>query len=310
VKEAKPKVRLTLENRNAIAGYLFILPFLIGFFAFMFYPILQSAMMTFSDVKIDPVNRGFALSFSGFANLYRVFFVEPYYARWLLDDITKMLLTVPAVLIFSLFMAVLLNQEFKGRAVVRVIFFLPVILYSGIVVFVENNNTLMMEMANAIQENNGMKNSISGTLENILLSSSSTGYNLQYIMGYVFDVVDQIYSIAMSSAIQIIIFLSGLQTISPSMYEAAEIEGAAKWECFWKITFPMVSPLILVNVVYSVVDFFLRSDSKTLVEVRKVLMTRLDYGLVSAETWSYFAIVMVVLGIVSLIISRKVYYYE
>jgi ABC-type polysaccharide transport system permease subunit len=167
-----------------------------------------------------------------------------------------------------------------------------------------------MDMANVVEESNPMKSSISATLENILLASDSTGYNLQYVMGYVFDVVDQIYDVAMSSAIQIIIFLSALQTISPSMYEAAEIEGAAKWECFWKITFPMVSPLILVNVVYSVVDFFLRSDSSILRLTKDTLMRKMDYSLVSAMSWAYFVVAILILGISSLIISKKVYYYE
>jgi ABC-type sugar transport system permease subunit len=94
------------------------------------------------------------------------------------------------------------------------------------------------------------------------------------------------------------------------MYEAAEIEGAAKWECFWKITFPMVSPLILVNVVYSVIDFFLRSDSGILIKIRSTLMSRMEYGFTSAMSWAYFVSFMIILGIVSLILSKKVYYYE
>lgn len=301
-----------MEQRNALAGYLFILPFLIGFFAFMFYPIFQSFLMVFNEVKIDTVNHDFSLVFTGLANLNRVFLVDPEFNRMLTEEIGRMVLSVPAILIFSLFIAVLLNQKFKGRGIIRAIFFLPVILYSGVIIGIERNNAIINAMMGLLQEENAMKNSITETLEDILLSSELLGgdnvvYNL---MKYTFMIVNQIYDIAMSSGIQIIIFLSGLQTISPSVYEAAEIEGAAKWECFWKITFPMVSPLILVNVVYSVIDFFLRSDSAIMIKIRTTIVSRMEYGFTSAMAWVYFLSFMIILGITSLIISRKVYYYE
>ena len=115
---------------------------------------------------------------------------------------------------------------------------------------------------------------------------------------------------AISSGIQIIIFLSGLQTISVSMYEAADIEGCTKWESLWKITFPMVSSLFLVNWIYTVVDFCMRSDNEVIEKITTYMNVNLNYGLASAMSWTYFVLVMAIIGVSSIIISKGVYYYD
>jgi ABC-type sugar transport system permease subunit len=300
------KYSLTLEGKNAVAGYLFILPFIIGLLAFMFFPILESLRMVFSTVNIDLVKNGFSMQFSGTDNLKRVLMIDPEFNRLLIEEIGRMLLIVPAVIIFSLFVALILNQEFKARGLVRAVFFLPVILSSGIMIGLETNNTLLSSMAEIIKRGNLMKSSITGVLEDILVVEGAASD----FMGYIFDIVNQIYDIAMASGIQIIIFLSALQTIPPSMFEAAKIEGATSWECFWKITFPMVSPLILVNVVYSVVDYFIRTDNRVMEKIRVTMMQRMEYGFSTAMAWVYFLAVIVIIGIAMALISRRVYYYE
>jgi ABC-type sugar transport system permease subunit len=300
------KYSLTLEGKNALAGYLFILPFIIGLLAFMFLPLLESLRMVFSDVNIDLVKNGFSMDFSGADNIKRVLMIDPEFNRLLAEEIGRMLLIVPAVIIFSLFIALILNQEFKARGFVRAVFFLPVILSSGIMIGLETNNTLLSSMAEIIKEGNLMKSSITGVLENILVTEGAASDFMEYI----FNIVNQIYDIAMASGIQIIIFLSALQTIPPSMFEAAKIEGATSWECFWKITFPMVSPLILVNVVYSVVDYFIRTDNRVMEKIRVTMMQRMEYGFSTAMAWIYFLAVIVIIGIAMSLISRKVYYYE
>ena len=125
-----------------------------------------------------------------------------------------------------------------------------------------------------------------------------------------FEVIDNIYDIAIASGIQIIIFLSGLQTISSSMYEAADIEGCTKWESLWKITFPMISSLLLVNWVYTVIDFSMRSDNEVIEKIDKITVESQNYGFGSAMSWIYFVIIMAIVGVSSLIISRRVYYYD
>jgi len=300
------KYSLTLEGKNAVIGYLFILPFLIGLMAFMFLPILESLRMVFSDVNIDLVKNGFSMTFSGTDNLKRVLMIDPEFNRLLVEEIGRMLLIVPAVIIFSLFVALILNQEFQARGIVRAVFFLPVILSSGIMIGLETNNTLLSSMAEIIKRGNLMKSSITKVLEDILVTEGAASD----FMAYIFRIINQIYDIAMASGIQIIIFLSALQTIPPSMFEAAKIEGATSWECFWKITFPMVSPLILVNVVYSVVDYFIRTDNRVMEKIRITLMQRMEYGFSTAMAWVYFLAVIVIIGIAMSLISKKVYYYE
>jgi len=300
------KLSLTLEGKNAVAGYLFILPFLLGLLAFIFLPIMESLRMVFSDVNIDLVKNGFSMDFSGMDNLKRVLMIDPEFNRLLVEEIGRMLLIVPAVIIFSLFAALILNQEFKARGIVRAIFFLPVILSSGIMIGLETNNTLLNSMAEIIKEGNLMKSSVTGVLEDILVTDGAASD----FMAYIFQTINQIYDIAMASGIQIIIFLSALQTIPPSMFEAAKIEGATSWECFWKITFPMISPLILVNVVYSVVDYFIRTDNRVMEKIREAMMQRMEYGFSTAMAWIYFFTVILIIGIAMAVISKRVYYYE
>jgi ABC-type sugar transport system permease subunit len=300
------KLSLTLEGKNAITGYLFLLPFLIGFLAFMFYPILESLRMVFSDVNIDIVKHEFTMDFIGLENLKRVLMVDPEFNRMLTEEIGRMLLIVPAVIIFSLFVALILNQEFQARGLVRAIFFLPVILSSGVMIGLETNNSLLSSMAEIIKEGNLMKSSITGVLEDILVTEGAASD----FMAYIFRIINQIYDIAMASGIQIIIFLSALQTIPPSMFEAARIEGATGWECFWKITFPMVSSLILVNIVYGVVDYFIRTDNRVMNKISLTLMRRMEFGFSTAMAWIYFLAVIAIIGIAMLLISKKVYYYE
>jgi len=246
------------------------------------------------------------MKFSGFENLHRVLMIDPEFNRLLVEEVGRMLLIVPAIIIFSLFIALILNQEFKARGMVRAIFFFPVILSSGIMIGLETNNSLLSSMAEIIKQGSLMKSSITGVLESILVGEGGASDFMEYI----FRIVNQIYDIAMASGIQIIIFLSALQTIPPSMFEAAKMEGATAWECFWKITFPMVSSLILVNIIYSVVDYFLRTDNRVMEKINMTMMQRMEFGFSTAIAWLYFFAVIVVIGVAMKLISKRVYYYE
>lgn len=304
--KAKPKImKLNNARRNAIIGYIFIAPFIIGFLAFMVVPLFESLRMSFSDVIIGIGNGGFKMEWAGLANYKKALFVHPDYNRWLVEELSRMSIQVPAILIVSFFMALLINHEFKGRGLVRAIFFLPVILSSGVLVGLEYNNSLLSGMAEYIKESSSTAN-ITSVLENILRSS---GFG-KGMMDTVFSIVNSVYDIVIASGIQIIIFLSALKTIPKSMFEAAHIEGCTTWEAFWKITLPMVSPVILVNLVYTVIDFFTKSDSRVMTLISDTMVAKMDYGFSSAMAWLYFAAVISILGILSAIISKWVYYYE
>lgn len=292
-----------LQRRKAISGYLFILPFIIGFLVFMVKPLFQSLYMSFCTVEVSA--NGFRNLWSGLNNYIRAFTVDTEFNRLLVEEISRMCINSLAIMVFSFFVALILNQKFKGRALVRAIFFLPVILSSGVILGVEYNNSLLSSMQEMIADS-GAGTSITGVIENILVTSGVGSSLFQTV----FDIIDGIYDVAISSGIQIIIFLSGLQTISDSMYEAAAIEGCTSWESLWKITFPMISSLFLVNWIYTIIDFCMRSDNAVMEKISEQMITQINYGFASAMSWIYFAIVIVIIGVSSFIISRRVYYYD
>ena len=241
----------------------------------------------------------------GLDNYIRAFRIDPEFTRLLTEEVSRMVIDSLAIMVFSFFVALILNQKFKGRALVRAIFFLPVILSSGVILGLETDNSLMAQVQVAIEENTtGM--SITAAVENILRTA---GVGVR-AFETVFEIIDNIYNIAISSGIQIIIFLSGLQTISTSMYEAADIEGCTKWESLWKITFPMISSMFLVNWIYTIIDFCMRSDNEVIEKITKVMVEQINYGFSSAMTWIYFLIVIAFVGITSFFISKGVYYYD
>ena len=292
-----------LQRRKAISGYLFILPFIIGFLVFMVKPLFQSLYMSFCTVEVSA--NGFRNLWSGLNNYIRAFTVDTEFNRLLVEEISRMCINSLAIMVFSFFVALILNQKFKGRALVRAIFFLPVILSSGVILGVEYNNSLLSSMQEMIADS-GAGTSITGVIENILVTSGVGSGLFQTV----FDIIDGIYDVAISSGIQIIIFLSGLQTIADSMYEAAAIEGCTSWESLWKITFPMISSLFLVNWIYTIIDFCMRSDNAVMEKISEQMITQINYGFASAMSWIYFAIVIVIIGVSSFIISRRVYYYD
>lgn len=294
-----------LKRKKAIAGYLFIMPFIIGFLFFMLKPLAESFMMTLSDVKVEAGQGGFKLNFWGLKNFKQAFLVDAEFTRFLTNELRNMALQVPATIIISFFMALILNQSFKGRTFVRAIFFLPVILSSGVLVGLEYNNSLLNGLQDYIKENTNTAE-ITATLQSIL---STSGIGTKYLE-MVYNIVNSVYDVVIASGIQIIIFLSGLQTIPRSMFEAATIEGCTAWESFWKITLPMVSSVILVNVIYTIVDFFMKSNSQVMTKISNTMIQQMDYGFSSAMAWVYFVAVMLIILIFSLITSRWVYYYE
>ena len=297
----KPKRLAGLEKRKAISGYIFIAPFIIGFLVFMVKPFIDSLMMSFQLVELS--GDGYTRTFNGLDNYNYVFKVDSEFNRLLTEEMVRMIIYTIAIIVFSFFIAIILNQNFKGRGLVRAVFFLPVILSSGVILGLEDNNSYMSIMKDTV-ETTTQGISVSAAVESILKTMDIGGA----VFDKVFEVIDNIYDVAISSGMQIIIFLSGLQTISSSMYEAASIDGCTKWESLWKITFPMISSLFLVNWIYTVVDFCMRSDNQVISRVQFTMITNLRYDYASAMAWVYFAVVVVFVGITSLIISKVVYY--
>ena len=296
----------TMRARNARQGVLFILPLIIGFLVFMAKPLVESLLMSMSNVQIK-MGEGYTRTFTGILNYEYALTVDPYFNQRLVEEIGRMGLNAIATLVMSFVVAVILNQEFKGRALARAIFFLPVILSSGVLPGIESQNefyNMMQGISDEIANQSGV--SLSASLQELLqVSGMGSG-----VFDILFSMIDSIYDIVMASGIQIIVFLSGLQSISPSLYEAADIEGCTAWESFWKITFPIVSPLLLVNCIYTIIDFFMKNDNKVMERINEVMYSQFRFGESAAMSWIYFAVALAFIGIGSFIITRGVHYYE
>lgn len=298
----------SMAGRRARVGTLFILPFIIGFLAFMLRPMLVSLQMSFSKVSIaDGTITPFSLkNWKWLDNYVYAWTVDPDFNQLLLDEIGRMAINVVATLVLSFVIAVILNQRFRGRIFCRVIFFLPVILASGVLPGIESSNELF-NMMSAMQKEQTSTVNVSAFLQDLLSVSGVAGD----VFDVIFRMIDALYDIVMASGIQIIVILSGLQSISPSLYEAADVEGCSAWEAFWKITFPMVSPLLLVNCIYTIVDFFMKNDNLVMEHINEVMYGNLmDFGVASAESWMYFLVALALIGVSSLIIRGVVKSYE
>ncbi|SEA64520.1 MULTISPECIES: sugar ABC transporter permease [unclassified Paenibacillus] len=290
--------RRTYAQQKAAWGVIYVLPWLIGFVLFFFVPLLASLRYSLSSIQANA--QGISIQFTGLANYIQALTVNTSFNRALIGSITDVFVNVPLIVIFSLFLAVILNQKFPGRAIARSIFFLPVILASGVIMALES--TSLIEAVNQ----SSMGGSALGTfeIENLMLDAGLGEWVVMYLSG----AVDRIYQIVSQSGVQILIFLAGIQTISPQLYEASKMEGATGYEAFWKITFPMVSPLIFVNVIYTIVDSFANNAMTTL--IRDTGFVKFDFGLSSAMAWVYFVAIAVILVIVSLIFSKRVFYQD
>lgn len=299
----KKKRRLSLTSKRAMMGYVFVSPYIIGLIAFFMIPIIQSFI--FSMNRFEVVQDGYTLIPNGFEYYHRALFVHPDFTRNLVESIIDMVANVPLIIIFSFFAANLLNQKFRGRAMARAIFFLPVILMSGVMRTVDSGDLLQSSLG-LTQTNTSQGSFQAIELARILFQTRLDPRFIDYII----SAVNRIYEIVSASGVQILVFLAGLQSIPPSLFEASNIEGATGWENFWKITFPMVSPLILVNTVYTVIDTLTNSSNTVMELIQNIAFSQNNYGFSAAMSWIYFASIMVVVLIITGIISRSVYYQE
>ncbi|SFS03753.1 carbohydrate ABC transporter permease [Anaeromicropila populeti] len=299
------KKRLTLSNKRAITGLLFIAPWLIGFIVYYLKSLILTVQFSLSEVSIGETG-GYHLDFTGLDNFKYALLQHGTYNQILVQSLIDVVVDVVAIIFFSLFIAILLNQNFKGRTLVRLIFFLPIIMNAGAINdAIETARTLLQ----------------GGATVAVGDAASAAGVNMDYflsifidlgvpdgLIGYITDLVARIYEIIRASGVQIIIFIAALQSVPGALYEVSKIEGATAYETFWKVTFPMVSPLILTNVVYTIVDSFVTSD---VVETAyNTAFTQYNYGLSSAMSILSTVLVCFILVVTGAIISKKTFYYN
>ena len=306
----KKKKRLSLMRKRMVAGYLFILPWLVGFLVFYVRSIFQTVQFSFSEMSMDAINGGYTLTPIGWENFRYAFFEHGSFKQTLTSSVMNMLVDVPLITFFSLFMAMILNKKFPGRAIVRAIFFLPVILASGAIV----DAIAMGEMM--------MQGGVSGQMQEMEASASSAiAFDIDYLISmfmnlglpaklldYITSAVGRINDIISMSGVQIVLFIAALQSIPGSLYEVAKIEGATGYETFWKITFPMVMPHIITNVVYTIVDSFEQSEILKLADTTTFEMW--NYGLGSVFSLISTIVTCVILVVVVGFIQKRTFYYN
>lgn len=297
------KRRSHFERKRARAGYVFILPWVIGFLLFFLIPLVNSFYYTFNEVKLSA--SGFTLTWVGLENYSHLLFSDAEYPQLLGTAVGNMLVEVVIITLFSLLVAVLLNQKFHGRTFYRAVFFLPIIMTSGVVY------TLVQSVVNGGtsigNDQNAFMFQSTGLKELMVQGNVPTD-----VVNFITNIVDKIFSLLSKSGVQILLFLSGLQKIPASGYEACKIEGASSWDIFWKITVPLISPIVFLNIVYTIIDSFTAYGTTESGNTMMGAIQNMGFGKVmqlsysATMAWIYFAVIIVFLGIAYWIIGKRV----
>ncbi len=296
LKKMKKKVKPgRLAKREAVAGILFVSPWLVGATVFLFYPMITSLWYALNNIRMTPL--GTKYTFVGYGNFTQILLSDPDFVTQLIDYLTSTILSVPIIVVFALIIAMMLNQNIKGKGFFRLIFFLPVIIVSGPILGMLNE-----QGAGSIS-----------AIDMQAITGAISGFLPAQVAEPISEVFENMITILWYSGVQILIFLSGLQKIDRSMYEAAKIDGGSGWECFWKITLPTIKPLILINAIYTVV-FISNNDQNQIIELIKNSMfsgtKEKGYGYASAMAWLYSIVVIVVVALFALLLMAKKDVYE
>lgn len=295
------KLHMSYEKKKGLYGYGFIALWFVGALMFFIIPVLKSFYYSFNDVTPET---GYILTkWAGIANYKRAFMTDPTFRQYLVDALKDMAFNLPVIIIFSMFVAIIINQKFRGRTFARAVFFLPVIIATGPVYAIITGNLETSGNSSAEQFSTMFETDM---VDQLLEFVGIYGFGSTFTE-MLTELTSDILNLVWKCGIQIIIFLSALQGIPTSAKEAAAIEGATSWEFFWKITLPYVSPMILVNIVYTVIDAFTDPTNEVMARVLEV-QSDWQYGYSAAMAWSYFGIILVALGIIFAIMKNLVWY--
>lgn len=297
------KKKLKYSTKRKINGFIFVLPFLLGFLLCFAIPLINTFMYSFNSVGVND-SGGMKFSFVGVKNYIDLFTSEVTtgnqpMARLFTDQNMSILTNFPLIVIFSLFMALLANLPFKGRGLVRVIFFLPIIFGLDVV----KDMLAITTGGEWAKQSSGLFSQ--SYISFLLMRYTSIPMN---ILSPVITYVDQIFDILSQSGVQTLVYLAGLQSISPSLYEVAKIEGATTYETFWKVTIPSIMHITLFVAIYTVVDLFLTSPISE--EAYSFAFEQSKIGTGSALSVVYIFNVLLVLGLVLLLLRKVVKKYE
>ena len=219
--------------QNHAPGYLFLLPWLIGFLGLTIGPILTSFYLSFTHFDLLTAPR-----WAGIDNYMRMFTNDPKFAASMRVTFTFVIFSVPLKLAFALGVALLLNRGMKGLPLYRALFYLPSLLGASVAIAI---------LWRQIFAGNGLVNQL---IANFGIQGPS----------WISNPNTSLWTLIILAVWQfgspMIIFLAGLRQIPQDMYEAASLDGASKWRQFWKITLPMLTPVVFFNAIIQTIEAF------------------------------------------------------
>lgn len=286
--------KFTLTSRKALYGFSFTIPWIIGFVIFFLVPLISSFWFSFCNIEITTT--GLKTTFVKLEHWKYILTEFDGYTDDLLESISSFIYSLPIIIFLSVCIAVILNQNFKGRTIARAVFFIPAIVASGVVMTAFNSNGAAMSSMS------GGGSFFSGGIDfNEIISELGLP---EQITGILTTYTSQISSLIWSCGVQIILVLSGLQSISPQLYEAAQIEGATPWESFWFVTFPMLSNILLVVVFYTTIDLFTNAENPVMDSAYYLILQKQNYSESSVMLWAYFIIVGVIFAALMYLMNK------
>ncbi len=273
--------RLSYHHRRWVEAYVFISPFVLGVIMFFAYPLFTSIRLSFSQVVSF---QGWKMEWVGIEHYRRAFVLDVTFIPLFVNAIKFTLINTPLIVVFALIFAIILNKDLKLKSFFRVVFFLPFLLGAGYVL-----EALLGQ---------GVNEQSMRVARGILFPEDVVLYLGPRVYGTINDFLNRITIVLWRLGVQVLLYLSGLQGISPHLYESAKVDGATEWEMFWKITLPMMSPVILLNIVYTMIDSFVDISNPILAYFNEQAFELLNFDYAAALTWIYAVFILVVLGIV------------
>jgi len=284
--------RLRMSQREELDGYGFILPWLVGFILYAAIPFFFSLRLSVSKIMEFS---GFKMSYIGWQNYARALFEDISFVPMFLKTIRDTVVNTAVIIVVSMFFAILLNRDIKLKGIFRGAFFLPVLLGTGYIMQEVLGQTINIETMTVA---GGMSRGIKVPTEFVQFLGPTTQAMFKGFL-------DSLTVVLWKSGVQILLFLAGLQGISSSLYEAAYCDGATEWEMFWDITLPMISPIILLNVIYSIIDSF--TDSSNPIVNYILQLNMMDFGYAAAIGWIYFVFIIILVATIFMVMQKFIY---
>lgn len=284
------KVSLSIKGKRIMEAYVFMIPFIIGVSVLFAFPMFISVKLSFGKL-VSMV--GYKIDWVGFDSYIRAFTMDPHFIPMFLEVIKQTLVKGPLIIVFSLIIAIVLNKNIKFRGFFRTVAFLPFLLGSGYV------------MQQLLGQNVNVQTSQSA--QSFYIPPEILDYLGPGVSAAINSFFGNIVVVLWSSGVQILLFLSGLQSIPASLYESAKIDSATEWEMFWFITLPMLSPIMLLNIVFTLVDTFINIHNPILDYIKQIGFQLGQYEYAAAIGWIYFIFVLMLVLIVFAATKKYIY---